>query len=99
MIYETTAAASAFDELPGGPVVLDSWHHVAVSWDGSFKRLYVDGTSVAVAAAQPLDATQPLYIGGDLDVNVVDNFFVGSIDEVVFYDRALADDEIAALAQ
>jgi hypothetical protein len=88
----TTAAFSA-----SGPPALDlgSWTHLAMSWDGSVVRLYVDGALVAThtAPGSLLTSTGQLRIGGN---SLRGEFFTGQIDEVRVYDRALAAGLIAA---
>jgi hypothetical protein len=80
-----------------GPAALplDQWSHLATTWDGSTMRLYVNGVEVA---SMPLEGTAiessgPLRIGGNA---VWSEFFVGMIDEVRVYDRALTPAQIVA---
>lgn len=78
---------------------LQTWHHAALVWDGSTIRWYLDGemldsTPVVVIGFDD----HPLMLGADIDFDTVSRFFAGSIDEVRIYDRALSDDEVAALA-
>ena len=74
------------------------WHLVVFSWDGSNLNMYVDGASAA----------SPVSYSGDPVVNVnnfsVGNppsgnsyYFMGSIDDVRIYDRALSASEIEQL--
>jgi len=76
----------------------NQWTHLAISFDGSTKRLYVNGLlaiSFFFPAAFVYDATAPLTIGSDWRANASIYRFNGSVDEVALYDRALADSEIA----
>jgi hypothetical protein len=70
-------------------VPLNSWTHVAATYDGTRLRMYFDGVEVASRAAHgSLAATaQPIDIGRG---------FHGSIDEVRIYNRALTPNEIIA---
>ncbi len=84
-------------DIVRGPsaLVLSSWTHLATTYDGSVLRLYVNGLLVAsrnVSGAMP-NSSQPLQIGGN---NVWAEWFVGTIDEVRVYNRALTAAEIVA---
>ena len=67
---------------------LDTWAHVAATYDGATLRLYVDGTLVASVAATGAIATSTgaLRIGGN---TLWGEYFQGLIDEVRVYNRAL----------
>jgi hypothetical protein len=71
---------------------VNAWTHLAVTYDGTTVRLYVDGTQVAtrVAGGAIQSTTQPLWIGS----NSYGENFVGLIDEVRVYSRALTPAEI-----
>ena len=75
-------------------LALNTWTHLAVTYDGSNARLYVNGGQVGVAAATgALRSTgNPLTIGGN---NVWGEWFAGQIDDVRIYNRALSAGEIA----
>jgi chitodextrinase len=78
-----------------GPAVLavNTWTHLAATFDGATVRLYVNGVQVASQAqTTPLATTSgTLQIGGD---SYPDEFFAGRIDEVRIYNRALSAAEI-----
>lgn len=73
-----------------------NFHHYVCTWDGSTVRFYIDG-AFSVSTPQtltPTANTAPLYIGqfgGNVDR------FIGVIDEVAVYNRALSDKEVAYL--
>jgi hypothetical protein len=76
------------------------WHHVTYVSTGSGGSLsiYIDGvldSTVAIATYNITDAGT-LYIGVDGDV--LAGYMIGGLDDVRFYDRALAPTEIADLA-
>lgn len=74
---------------------VNTWTHVAATYDGTTQRLFVNGTQVASRAQTGAAAvtTGPLRIGGN---GVYGEFFQGRIDEVRIYNRALSAAEIAA---
>ena len=74
---------------------LNTWTHLAVTYDGATMRMFVNGVQVATRArtgAIPASA-QALRIGGN---SVWSEFFQGRIDEVRIYNRALTAAEIVA---
>ena len=68
-----------------------TWHRIGLVWDGSYRRLYVDGAEVAKDAA-PLssleDAYGGLYFGAGSDLSA-GTFFSGLIDDVRIYNRVI----------
>jgi hypothetical protein len=80
-----------------GPAVLpvNTWSHVAATYDGVTHVLYINGTQVAsVSRSGKIGASsRPLRIGGNA---VFGEWFSGTIDEVRVYSRALTAGEIAA---
>lgn len=96
--YESSVADTIVSFPSGGPDLRGAWHHVAASWDGSLRRLYIDGTLAGEMPGVFEDSNLAVGIGGDLDEGAAAIFYVGGIDELRFYDHALPDDEIAALA-
>src|SRR4051812_14917839 len=86
-VDQTIAAAPA---LP-----LNTWTHVAVSYDGATLKLYVNGVlrSSRAQTGAIVSSTNPLRIGG----NIVfpSEYFAGQIDEVRIYNRALTLSQIA----
>ncbi len=78
-------------------VTADTWYYVAMTYDRTSLNLYVNGNLDGSAAATgPIIVTpQPLRLGGGSgSVN-----FVGVLDEVSLYDRALSASEIQAIYQ
>ena len=70
------------------------------SFDGTTRRLYLDGVEVDSDVAVPtLYDLDPVRIGCDRDGGVLAFRFGGEIDDVRLYDRVLDQDEIAQLAQ
>jgi beta-lactam-binding protein with PASTA domain len=74
----------------------DAWTHLAVTYDATNMRLYVNGLAVrTVARAGAINQSAgALRIGGNGVWPA--EFFAGIIDEVRVYNRALSGDEITA---
>jgi hypothetical protein len=87
--------ASEFDTRGTGALPLGAWSHLAVTYDGTTLRLFVNGTQVssrAVSGAMRVTGGA-LRIGGNAIWNEP---FAGRIDEVRVYNRALPAADIAA---
>ena len=74
---------------------LDTWTHLAATYDGATLRLYVDGSLAGSVAATGAIATSAgaLRIGGN---TLWGEYFQGLIDEVRVYNRALSQAELQA---
>jgi hypothetical protein len=74
---------------------VNTWTHIAGSYDGTTLRLYVNGalvSSTTVGGSIP-SSTGPLRIGGN---SIWSEWFAGTIDSVRVYSRALSQSEIQA---
>jgi hypothetical protein len=81
-------------------IPLNEWTHLAITYDGLVKRLYVNGAQVASReqlGALLYDAAVPITIGSDFESNNSGNHFNGRIDEVAFYNRALTAEDILSI--
>ena len=72
----------------------NTWAHLAVTYDRTMIRFYLNGSLVASAPETALftTSTNPLFIGGD---QTMLQYFNGQIDEVRVYNRALSASEIS----
>jgi subtilisin-like proprotein convertase family protein len=77
------------------PLATNTWTHLAVTYDSTMIRFYVNGSLVASAPETALitASTSPLFIGGD---QTMGQYFNGRIDEVRVYNRGLSAAEIQA---
>jgi hypothetical protein len=75
------------------PVPLNTWTHLAVTYDGAMMHFYVNGNETATKSVTGAIQTNsnPLRIGGNVPYG---QYFQGSIDEVRVYGRALSQAEI-----
>lgn len=79
----------------------DAWHHLALTWDGSTLRMYIDGavsgTTFSGTGALNDTSQNNFYIANDEGGS--GTFFNGLIDDVRIYNRALTGAEIDRLAE
>jgi hypothetical protein len=76
-------------------IVDGNWHHIAVTYDGSTLRLYLDGALNNNGALTLNTTTRMLYIGR-APVRMSE-FYDGDLDDLRIYDRVLNATEISAL--
>jgi hypothetical protein len=74
-------------------LAVNTWAHVAVTYDGSHLRLFVNGIQVSSRemSGPMTTSTGVLRIGGN---SVWGEYFAGRIDEIRIYNRALTPAEI-----
>ena len=86
--------------LLAGPaaIPLNGWTHLAVTFDGATKVMFVNGIQVATQGGLSTlaydPAPVPVTIGSAWQNNAPADLFSGLIDEVSLYDRALTCDEV-----
>jgi len=76
------------------------WHYLAATRSGTTLKLYVDGAEVASTTAAStgiISPDAPLVIGTINPTQNIENF-IGLVDEVEIFNRALSAEEIAAIA-
>ena len=74
-------------------LAVNTWTHLALTFDGSTLRLYVNGVlnnSKAVTGTLPT-SSNPLQIGGNA---IYGDHFAGKIDEIRVYNTALTQAQI-----
>jgi hypothetical protein len=76
---------------------LNKWYFVAMTYNGSTVKAYLDGKAFfSYPYFGALDKTSaPLEIGRDMPGN--QEYFVGTLDDILIYDRALSQKEIQKL--
>ena len=76
-------------------VTPNTWQHVAATFDGERFRTFINGNNVWSPNAGTFAELTPATITEwQIGANGSD-FFEGKIDEVIFFDRALSDEEVA----
>lgn len=88
--------SGAWNPLDGGGVVADAWVHVAISYDAktTTRRMLLDGVEVLnVVQGVSANSQRDIHIGAGQDDGA--NFYwVGLIDDVGFFRKALSDAEV-----
>ena len=94
-VRRAAATGDPQDARAPTPMPVNTWTHLAATYDGTTLRFFVNGVQVASnAIAGPLlTSTGVLRMGGN---SIWGEFFTGRIDEVRLYNRALSVAEIQA---
>ncbi len=74
----------------------DKWHHIGGTYDGKEVKVYIDGEEEASNDAAGPFKTGPKFIGSRDDKQEA---FTGLIDEIAFFNVALSDDDMKAIAE
>ena len=97
VVYAVRASQpdGALDATGTSQLPLNTWSHLAATYDNATLRLYVNGTQTGSRAmtGPMITSTGALRIGGN---SVWGEYFQGRIDEVRIYNRALTPAEILA---
>lgn len=82
-------------------IISDNWYHLAITYDGNFIRLYINGIPVKIGVYNTFfNTTDPLFTVGCQKANSngkKTNFFTGKIDDVRIYSRNINDAEVEEL--
>ena len=78
---------------------INEWHHIAATFGGGALKVYTDGVLTATysftGASSIRTSNLPLFIGGN---PVWGEYFLGVLDDVKIYNRALSQAEITTMA-
>jgi hypothetical protein len=93
LVYVTPRGTASGRALTPSTLPLNTWTHLAGTFDGTTLRLYVNGTQVATRTLSGtiVTSTDILAIGGN---TIWGEYFQGRIDEVRIYNRALSPAQI-----
>ena len=77
-----------------------NWHHVAMVYDGSYLKYYIDGilNKSMVATGNIVSTSAPVRIGSCYDTSDSTRYLKGLVDEVFIGKRALSALEVGLLA-
>src|SRR5262249_49047968 len=88
-VYFNTSTTSSSEKGLGSPsaLPLNTWSHLAATYDGATLNLHVNGTLVSSQAVTGsiITSTGALRIGGN---SVWGEFFTGAIDELRIYNKS-----------
>ncbi|HEX4912742.1 MAG TPA: LamG domain-containing protein, partial [Vicinamibacterales bacterium] len=76
------------------PAAISDWTHVAVVYENRTPRLYVNGVLVRTGLTSPYEVSPSKTFGDEFGYGQ----YVGLLDDIGIYSRALTDAEIQALA-
>ena len=90
-----TWGTSTVETFGNAALALNTWTHLATTYDGTRIRLFVNGVEVSsrARAGNIIPSVNPLQIGGD---SIFGQFFSGRIDEVRAFNVARTASEIQA---
>jgi gliding motility-associated-like protein len=79
------------------PSTTNDWIHVVMTNDGSYQKVYINGTASDSIAQSGTLRTNPdsLYIGTRSLYGSRNQYFKGKLDEIVIWNRALSRTEVA----
>ena len=87
----------------GPEVATGVWTHVAMRWNGAVIELYIDGVLEDESGIKSIRRTNAsVGIGARSEEGFNDELdleFIGEIDEIVFFSRALDEDELQAVVE
>ena len=89
------ALANRFGELFRGDSNLNrgEWNHGVVTWENGTRKIYVNGKLDGVKTDSRAESSNSfLHIGRNSFI--VDAPFIGTLDDVQIYDRALSAEEV-----
>jgi len=84
----------SYTQISAGDINLSEWNHVAMTYDGSYRRHYINGQLVKKhtdAKTLEFSSDGDFYIGCN---DGVSEYFDGKIDEVMVFNRCLSYGEI-----
>ena len=84
------------NDIGGGTVTFQEWHHVAWKYENGVQSIHVDGQLVAEGTSGALDNDVNVLLGTTRTDQ--DRDFVGFIDDVRVYNESLGDADIAIIA-
>jgi hypothetical protein len=93
--FDIWNASGSYREIEYQSLSLNTWYHVACTYDGTMMRMYINGNLVNSTSCLGNIYSSigiPLYIGS---MNSTHYFFRGLIDEVRIYPKALTADQIS----
>lgn len=76
------------------PITTNGWHHVAATWDGTTRKLYLDGV---LKVQNTPAAGSASAINFNIGVTNNSEYFIGTLDDVAVYNRGISAAEVVDL--
>jgi arylsulfatase A-like enzyme len=91
-----TGNGNTWAGITGPDIVLETWTHLAATYDGTQMKFYVNAEPVGTAVASKINLNKrfPLRIGAGKTEGNPDYFFAGQIAEVQVWNRVRSQEEI-----
>ena len=87
-------------EIQPGDIDPDRWYHQAITFDGQFRRAYLDGKLLEEVEEEgeiTYGDPPPTAVIGSASIVVPREYFQGGVDEVAIFNVALSEDEISEI--
>ncbi len=85
--------------LSNSIVNLSTWNQVTITFDGIISRCFINGIQCYFSEKSYNTLFSTLKIGKAMDYHWSGEFFIGKIDDIAIYNRALSSSEIQQLYQ
>lgn len=93
--FDLVVGAGAVGSAVPDAIALGSWQFIVVRVEGGQQQVFVDGEEVSFGAlAPPSFELAPVFVGGLPSIGFS---FIGAIDDVRLYRRALTDEELGSV--
>ena len=93
-------SAGTFYTITYQGLILNTWQHLALTFDGSMLRLYQGGVLAdSVAASGGITNTAESFHIGSLPYSFNPYWLTGKVDEISLFNRALTPTEIGCISQ
>lgn len=93
-VWFRTHDSSTISDSNLTPLQIQTWYHIALSYDGSAARFYINGNLMLTLTGSIGSGETDIYIGRYSEGNY--NLY-GAMDDLYLFDRVLLDSEILAL--
>ena len=91
-ILNAGGARSNLDS-PGSAFDVKKWYHVAATYDGAMRRVYINGGEVATGALSGKLVPNNSYLGlGFREAST--HYWKGMLDDMAVFKRALSEEEV-----
>ena len=87
-------------EIQPGDIDPGQWYHQAITFDGQFRRAYLDGKLLEEVEEEgeiTYGDPPPTAVIGSASIVVPREYFQGGVDEVAIFNVALSEDEISEI--